>query len=91
VVLAACTRPGAGIAGTGAATPAAVYSAGPTLADVRNLLGSSDGGQYYPYFAVGPKVAMLFCSATQQFEAASRACESPFARVVSAWYSNLNR
>lgn len=47
-------------------------------------------GQYFSLFTAGPRGAMLVCRSTADGEAASRACESPMARVAPAWQANLN-
>jgi hypothetical protein len=55
------------------------------------LAGYSDAfGEYYAFFAAGAHVAMLFCSATEQFQAASRACEAPLSSLIGNWRSKLS-
>lgn len=46
-------------------------------------------GDYVFPFTVGTRVAMLICQSTAATEAASRACEVPLSRVVTAWRLNL--
>jgi len=46
-------------------------------------------GQYMFLFAAGTKGALLICRSTAGTEAASRACEAPLSRVVTAWKLNL--
>jgi hypothetical protein len=48
----------------------------------------SHGWYVFP-FASGPRAAMLICQSTADTEAASRACEAPLSRVVSAWKVSL--
>jgi hypothetical protein len=46
-------------------------------------------GWYVFPFASGTRAAMLICRSTAHTEAASRACEGPLTRVLSAWKLNL--
>ena len=48
----------------------------------------SHGWYMFP-FAAGMRAAMLICESTADTEAASRACETPLSRVVSAWKLSL--
>jgi hypothetical protein len=48
----------------------------------------SHGWYVFP-FASGTRAAMLICQSTADTEAASRACEAPLTRVVSAWKLSL--
>ncbi len=47
-------------------------------------------GEYYAFILAGSRVGILFCESTAQFEAASRACESPMSRVISSWQPALS-
>ena len=57
--------------------------------------GGQDGyfdqshGWYVFPFVSGTRAAMLICQSTADTEAASRACEAPMTRVVSAWKVKL--
>jgi hypothetical protein len=46
-------------------------------------------GRYMFLFASGTKGALLICQSTAASEAASRSCETPVSRVVSAWRLSL--
>jgi hypothetical protein len=50
----------------------------------------NSSGQYFSLFTAGPRGAMMVCRSTADGEAASRACESPLARVAPAWQASLN-
>lgn len=45
--------------------------------------------QYFGAFVTGTDGAMLICKSSADFEAASRACEQPAQRVLSAWKADL--
>jgi hypothetical protein len=46
-------------------------------------------GQYVGAVAVGSHGVMIICKSVAQFEAASRACETPMTRVLGAWKTQL--
>lgn len=46
-------------------------------------------GEYYAFILAGSHVGMLFCNSLSQFEAASRACESPMGRLITSWQPAL--
>jgi hypothetical protein len=46
-------------------------------------------GQYFSLLTAGSKAGLLVCRSTSAVEAASRACESPLARVAPAWQLRL--
>src|SRR5579864_1806780 len=46
-------------------------------------------GQYIGAVGVGSHGALLICRSTADFEAASRACETPISRVLGAWKTSL--
>lgn len=46
-------------------------------------------GQYIAAFGVGSTGIVMICRSAAELEAASRACESPMARVASAWKTEL--
>jgi hypothetical protein len=46
-------------------------------------------GEYYNIFTTGTRGAILVCRSTTDLEAASRACETPLGRVLTAWKQSL--
>jgi hypothetical protein len=46
-------------------------------------------GKYYGFFLQGRFVGFMTCGSTAATEAAARACETPFIRVLDAWQANL--
>jgi hypothetical protein len=47
-------------------------------------------GKYYGFFLQGRYVGFMTCGSTAETEAAARACETPFVRVLDAWQQNLS-
>ena len=45
--------------------------------------------QYEAFFAAGSHGVIIICKSSAQFEAASRSCEAPLSRVVTAWKADL--
>ena len=52
---------------------------------------ASSVGFYYAFFTGGTHLAMLFCNALSPQEAASRACEAPFASIIGGWQYSLTQ
>ncbi len=50
---------------------------------------NTGSGEYFSLFTAGTKAAILVCRSTSDAEAASRACESPLARIGPAWMLSL--
>ena len=50
---------------------------------------NTGSGEYFSLFTAGTKAAILVCRSTSDAEAASRACESPLARIGPAWLLSL--
>ncbi len=50
---------------------------------------NTGSGEYFSLFTAGSKAAILVCRSTSDAEAASRACESPLARIGPAWMLSL--
>jgi len=46
-------------------------------------------GEYYAFILSGSHVGLLFCNSLSPYEAASRACETPMGRLISAWQTRL--
>jgi hypothetical protein len=50
---------------------------------------NANTGEYWTFFTVNTRGAILVCRSTTDTEAASRACETPFDRVGGAWLQSL--